>query len=189
MNASITPPSTSTANPSRWDLDRLVAEIVRRHTEAPLRMTGSFVFDADTATVFEQVTDPARIAEWFGLVKGGSFDHAGSCNPGTLGAGTRRVCHTRGMGDLDETFFYYDAPYACVYRVKNAMMPVVDHAAVMVLEPLGPSRTRFTWQQYYNLKGVMMRFVFPSMLRSMMNRGLATLTRQLGGEPSEMVAV
>ena len=184
MNAPInTPPDFA-----RHDFDALVAGQVRRHTHAPLRMRGRFPFTASPETVFARVTDPQLIAGWFGMIRGGTVDHSQSCNVGEWGAGSKRVCHTWGMGDLDETIHHYDAPRACVYSVRSLMMPVEEHTALMVLEPTEDGCV-LQWAQFFNLTGVLLKRVFPSMMLGMMNRGLRGLQEELGGEGGAMEVV
>ncbi|GEM_PF-1081828 len=196
MNATATVPTpivpTSTGVPAkgeslRWDLLALERTAVRPHTSAPLRLRGSFEFRAPPEIVFERITDPKLIAAWFGMVRGGQLDHAESVTPGAWGPGSKRTCQTLGMGDLHETILHYDAPYACVYNVKNIMMPVKNHAALMVVEPVGEGGSRLHWNQYFDFKGVVMRHIFPSMMVAMMNKGLANLVAELGGTPSKAV--
>lgn len=173
--------------PQRIDLaSQLEQHVVRAHSDAPLQMYGTFHFDASQALVFERVTDPALIAEWFAMVRGGSVDHSTSENPGTWGAGSRRLCNTTGMGKLDETILHWNAPESVAYNVKNIMMPVRDHVALMVVEPEGPG-ARLSWHQYFRYTGLVIRHAFPTMMLSMMNSGMAKLANELGGEGGRMV--
>lgn len=162
--------------------------LVRAHTHAPLRMRGTFEFDAPSETVFERVTDPELIGSWFGMVKGGYADHSSSQLPGEWGAGSKRYCQTSGMGTLDETILHWDAPRVCAYNVKSPMMPIKDHVALMVVEPRADGAT-FHWHQYFNYKGLLMRHLFPSMMLTMMNDGLAKLAKQIGGPGGRMKSV
>ncbi|MEM9693245.1 MAG: SRPBCC family protein [Myxococcota bacterium] len=182
MNA----PVSSTPSAQPVDFDALVRVAVRPFTTAPLRIAGSFVFHADRDTLFHRVSEPDQIASWFALIRGGSTDHEASCSVGEWNAGSKRYCHTYGMGTLDETILYWDGPTAYSYAVKNPLMPIRDHAALMVVESWGPEKSRFTWHQYFELTGLVMRHGFKPMMLGMMNRGLAKLGEELGGEPSEM---
>lgn len=164
----------------------LETTVVRRHTQAPLRMAGSLVLFSDQATVFAKISEPDGIASWFGMIRGGSTDHAPSLTPGDWGEGSKRYCNTWGMGTLDETIRHWDPPNAYAYNVKNFTMPVRDHLAVMTVEALGSERSRFTWLQYFDWRGVVLRHVFPHLMIAMMNAGLARLGRQLDGEPGRM---
>ena len=66
---------------------------MRRFTRAPMRLEGTFFFNAPQETAFERVTDPNMIAKWFSsLITNGYVDHTGSENPGDWGAGTKRYC-------------------------------------------------------------------------------------------------
>jgi hypothetical protein len=153
----------------------------RRFTDAPMRIAGTFRFEAAPEVVFERVTDPRMIAGWFAMIRGGTVDHSGSCNVGAWGAGTKRQCQTWGMGTLDETILHWEAPHRCLYSVRNLFMPIKDHCAVMAVEPDG-SGSRFTWEQHFRLKGLFMRWMFPWMMTRMMNGGLEKLRQELGGE-------
>ena len=160
---------------------------MRRFTRAPMRLEGTFFFNAPQETVFERVTDPNMIAKWFSsLITNGYVDHTRSEKPGDWGAGTKRYCTLTDGGVLDETILHWAAPYICVYTVKNKSMPIKSHAAVMLVEPLGAGRSVFTWRQYFDLTGVVKRLIFPGMMRSMMTKGVNTLARELGGEGGAM---
>lgn len=157
----------------------------RRYTTAPLRIYGEMEFHAPVETTFHKMTDPQTIASWFGMVKGGSVDHSRSCNLGDWGAGSKRYCDTR-MGKLDETIHVWEASYLTAYNVKAWSMPVKDHLGVLTLRPLGDERSWVTWSQYFNYKGVVMRNIFPFMMRKMMNDGMAALAKELGGPGGKM---
>ena len=158
---------------------------IRKFTQAPLRMRGSFQFNRNVDDVFAKVTDPQLIASWFGMVKGGSVDHSNSCNAGQWGAGSKRYCNTS-MGLLDESIYHWDAPYLCAYNVKSWSMPIKDHCAVMMIKPLTHDTCELTWLQYFNYKGLVMRHFFPKMMLKMMNGGLADLAEEFGGMGGKM---
>ncbi len=56
---------------------QLEDEIVRKITKAPLRMTGSFDFDVPPEELFSYVSEPAQLADWFPLIKGGAVTMEG----------------------------------------------------------------------------------------------------------------
>jgi len=159
---------------------------VARWTNAPMRMTGTFHFAASREVVFEKVGDPKILASWFPTIYGGTLDHGQSCNIGEWGEGSKRLCYTHGMGTIDETVLLWEPPRAYAYTAKNAMMPIRDHVAAMTLTELGPSETSLRWDQYFNLKGLVMRHMFPSVMTALMNRGLANLAKELGGKGGRM---
>ena len=104
--------------------------------------------------------------------------------------GSKRYCKTAGFGTLDETFLHWDEPRAYVYNVKNFTMPIKDnHAAVMILQPVGEGKTKFTWLQYIEYKGLVMRHIFPHMMRMFMNRGFKSLKDKFGGSGGQMQLV
>lgn len=152
----------------------------RNYTDAPMRLYGEMLFHAPAAQTFYKMTDPNTIASWFGMVKGGSVDHSSSCNPGDWGEGSKRYCETS-MGKLDETIHLWDAPYLTAYNVKSWSMPVKDHLGVLMVKPLAEDRSQVSWAQYFNYKGLVMRNIFPYMMRKMMNDGMNALARELGG--------
>lgn len=161
----------------------------KRYTDAPLRMRGRFVFAAPASTVFDRVTDPRHLASWFPTIHGGEVDHSASERPGGWGAGSKRYCHARGMGTLDETVVVYEPPRAFAYRVRNRMMPIRDHLAVMHLTDGAGGGTVLEWHQYFHLTGIVRRRVFPTMMAMLMTRGMNRLARELGGEGGRMVVV
>ena len=163
------------------DIATLEAREVRQVTQAPLRMAGQFHFAVAPDVLFPHISDPLKMASWFPLIKGGTLDHSPSCAIGDWGAGSKRQCHTHGMGTLFETIHYWDAPNAYTYEVRNLMMPIKDHLALMVAQADGSGGSLMTWHQYFNLKGIAMRHMFPTMMLGLMNKGMATLARDLGG--------
>jgi uncharacterized protein YndB with AHSA1/START domain len=159
---------------------------VSQFTSAPLQMEGEFVFAAPAATVFEQVSSPDNLVAWFPTIYQASGDHSGSETSGQWGAGSKRYCETRLMGTLDETILHWDPPYAYAYTVKNWTMPIKDHCAVMLIEPLGSDRSKLIWRQYYTPIGLFLKYAFPSMMISLMNRGMEQLRQTLGGDGGRM---
>lgn len=163
-----------------WPVD------VRRFTSAPLQMEGNFLFEASAAEVFERVTDPQQLAGWFPIITGGRTDHSDSEHQGTWGVGSKRYCDTVGMGSLDETILYWQQPYAYAYRVKNWTMPIADHCAVMLVQPLADQGCRLIWRQYYRPVGLFLKYLFPHVMVTMMNQGMESLRRDLGGRGGQM---
>lgn len=168
---------------------RLERDHVRRVTNAPLRMAGRFDFAVPPAELFPHISEPGLMAAWFPLLKGGDLDHASSGNVGEWAEGSKRQCYTNGMGTLYETIHYYDAPNAYTYEVRNFMMPIANHLALMVVEDNGRGGSTMTWHQYFDLKGIAMRHVFPTMMITLMNSGMAALAKKLGGQGGRIARV
>lgn len=164
---------------------------IKDHTNAPLQMQGEAIIHCKPEELWPLITEPSGIAQWFPIVYGGSRN-AAKKNEGqscTL-EGDKRFCKTVGMGTLDETFLYWEENKANIYNVKNMFMPIKDnHAAVMILEEIEPGVTKFTWLQYYELKGFFMRFMFPFMMTSMMTMGFKKLAKMFGGPGGVMRTV
>ena len=171
--------------PSAYEKTGAARFDVRAFTDAPMRMEGVFDFHATPTALWPRVTDPNAIASWFKMITHGEVDHSHSTATGDWGAGTKRLCHTRGMGTLNETIMFYDRPRLVAYNVKVWSMPIKDHLAVMRLEEIS-SGTRFTWQQYFNFKGLVMRHIFAQMMSGMMTRGMEQLQREFGGQGGRM---
>jgi len=93
------------------------------------------------------------------------------------------------MGTLFETIHYWDAPNANTYAVKNFTMPITDHLALMAITPNGTGGSTMTWHQYCNLKGTAIRHMLPTMMLGMMNKGMATLSKELGGKGRRITRV
>ncbi|MEM7270693.1 MAG: SRPBCC family protein [Pseudomonadota bacterium] len=176
---------TITADPHMIDALAPAAALdaMSRHTSAPRRIVGNFVFYAGVETVFERMTDPNQIAGWMGPISHGSVDHSASENAGDWGAGSKRFCHTTNMGVLDESIAEFRPLSFVVYKIKHDKMPIKDHTGYMRFTADGPRRTEVEWAQYFNFKPGLMRFLFPMMMRKMMNDGMVELRKELGGEP------
>ena len=65
-------------------------------------------------------------------------------------------------------------------------MPIKDHCAVLMVEPVSDRQSRVSWSQYFNYKGLIMQTIFTFMMRNMMNEGIQALTRQPGGAGGSM---
>ena len=158
-------------------------DAMARHTDAPRRMVGQFRFHAPVEIVFDRMTDPNQIAGWMGPITHGSADHSASANRGDWGPGSRRYCHTTNMGVLDETIAEWRPNSFVVYKIRNDRMPITDHAGYMRFARAGRLKTEVEWAQYYNDRPGLMRFIFPSMMKKMMNDGMRALREDIGGEP------
>jgi len=134
--------------------------VVRQVTQAPLRMKGTFQFDADQNTVFKNVSEPANMAKWFPFLRSGELNHDASCSVGDWGEGSRRTCYTNGLGTLHESIHHWDAPFAYAYEVKSMMMPIENHLALMIVTPMEAGKSQLEWRQYFDLTGIAMKLVY-----------------------------
>ena len=163
------------------EYDKALAEFsIKNYTSAKLQMQGEFVINTNAESLFELVTDPQLIASWFGMIKGGFTDHTLSNNNNEWGEGSKRICYSN-MGTLNETIYFWRAPYIAAYNVQSWSMPVKDHCSVMIIQPLGSERCKLTWRHYFNYKGVIMKNFFPYMMIKLMNKGLMEITNKFGG--------
>lgn len=165
---------------------RAGAFAVHSITNAPLRLEGTFLFDAPPEEIWPRITDPNAIATWFTMITHGRMDHSKSSARGDWGEGSVRQCHTMGMGTLHETIKVYRPPHLVAYSARAWSMPIKNHLGVMMLERLPSDGTRLIWRQYFHYKGFVMRHVFPGMMITMMNRGMRLLQRDFGGPGGAM---
>ncbi|GAB4138989.1 MAG: hypothetical protein Tsb0016_05330 [Sphingomonadales bacterium] len=154
---------------------------VRALTDAPLKMLGVFELNCGPDVLWPLISTASGIATWFPIISGGRHDNSTSQTSSACDVGAKRYCQTIGMGVLDETILHWDPPRAYAYNVKNLMMPIRDHVAVMIVDPISPNHTRFVWLQYYRYKGLLMRHVFPTIMLTSMNIGLKSLIKKIGG--------
>lgn len=162
---------------------------VRKLTNAPLKMHGEFHFNCTPEKLWPLISQASGIASWFPIILGGSHDNSTSHSKGACDVGAKRYCKTLGMGTLDETILYWDEPKLYAYNVKNFMMPIKNHVAIMSIEQTGPGKCKFIWQQYFDYKGFIMRHMFPHMMIFFMNWGLKNLRKRLGGAGGTMALV
>ncbi len=155
---------------------------IQDFTDAPLKFLGTYEFNVPPSELWPMVTDASNIATWFPIISGGKHAQGTATTEQACDIGSKRMCKTIGMGTLDETFLYSDPPRVSVYNVKNFIMPVKDHAAVMHLEEFAPGKTRMTWAHYANYRGLVMRHIFPSMMTVFMNMGIKKLASMVGGK-------
>lgn len=154
---------------------------VRLHTKAPMKMRGVFEFNCSPEKLWPLISTANGIASWFPIISGGRHDNTSSQSVNECDVGAKRYCQTVGMGQLDETILHWDPPHAYAYNVRNKMMPIKNHLAVMIVEPTSGGRCRLTWLQYFDYKGVVMRHLFPAMMLTPMNIGLRALIKRLDG--------
>ncbi|PCK07025.1 MAG: hypothetical protein COA42_16435 [Alteromonadaceae bacterium] len=179
----------ATASPLDTILSEFEQNVVRKHTAAPLRMTGKMVFHATKDEVFHQVSDPAQMASWFPTLRRIDLDHSTSCTIGKMGEGSNRVCHMTGMGALNEKIVHWDEGKSYAYSASNFMMPIKNHISFMHLTEDEPGVTTLVWKHYFNFTGLIMRHMFPTMMTMMMNMGMKTLAKRLGGPGGKMSTV
>ena len=178
---------TNTTIQQRLTLKELEEQHVRTITQAPLQMSGSWDFDVTAETLFPHISDPNKMAGWFPLMKGGDLDHSATAQSGDWGEGSKRLCYTSGMGTLEETIHYWDAPHAYTYSAKNVMMPIRNHLGLLTVTPNDTDGATLIWRQYFDLTGIAVRHIFPTMMLGMMNQGMATLIKDLGGRGGQIV--
>ena len=65
-------------------------------------------------------------------------------------------------------------------------MPIDEHCVVMMVESLGPNRSKFVWRQYYNPVGLFLKYAFPRMMLGLMNQGMKQLQQKLGGKDGQI---
>lgn len=180
---------TQTYAEQRSGFTRAVEQLdVRKHSKAPLRLEGEFLFAASPQDLFSKITDPKAIAGWFGMVKGGHMDHSMSCKPGEWGGGSKRFCQST-MGTLEETIYSHEAPYVSAYNVKTWSMPMEDHCSVMMVEPLPNGGARLTWRHYFNDKTILLSRIMPKMLAAIINTGMRNLANEMGGKGGAMLVL
>lgn len=153
---------------------------VKKFTNAPLKMMGEFEFNCAPERLWPLVTDAHGIASWFPIIYGGSHDYSSSQTKGSCGIGAKRYCKSA-MGTINETFLHWEEPKVYAYSAKNFMMPTKNHVAVMILEQIAPGKTRLTWLQYFDYKGLVMRHMFPYMMTTLINMGINKLAKMVGG--------
>lgn len=158
----------------------------RRFTSAPLRMEGVVRFDAPPERVFAKIADHQGMVGWVPMMKSVRVDHLGSAAPGTCGVGSVRHCSVQGMGQIRETIVYWEPPRGYAYRAAAKMMPTKNHLAVMLVRSDQCGGSLLIWRHYFHYKGFMMRWMFPFMFTSMMNKAIDNLRKELGGQRTKV---
>ena len=162
---------------------------IKDYTDASLKFLGTFEFDAPPKDIWPMITEGSNIAKWFPIIYAGKHARGTAKTEESCEVGSKRMCKTIGMGTLDETFLYFDRLKVSAYSLKNPIMPVKDHAAVMHLEEFEPGKTRMTWAHYFNYRGLLQRHFFPFMMTMFMNMGIKKLARTVGGKGGRVRAV
>ncbi|MDJ0978560.1 MAG: SRPBCC family protein [Erythrobacter sp.] len=154
---------------------------IAEFTSAPLRFHGVYEFDVPPGELWPMVTNASNIAKWFPNIRGGHHSQTPDGAVASCDVGSKRMCQTIGMGTLDEAFLHSDPPRLSVYTIKNAMMPIENHVAIMHLVETFPGKTQLTWSHYLDYKGIALRRIFPVMMKIFMDFGIKKLASTVGG--------
>ncbi len=154
---------------------------VKQYTKAPLQLELIADFVASPEAVFDVISDHNAIANWVPLMKGVFMEHNrignSECDVGSI-----RHCSLYGMGGIDETILWWNPPHGYAFKVKaksKMMLPTKDHISVMLITPRSDGGSRFTWQHYFNWRGVVMRHMTAIMFPMMMKKAFKNIYNEL----------
>lgn len=144
---------------------------------APLRIDAAYALRAAPEAVFAVIADLQGIARFFPMIQHASVAHPRGC----VGEGSERVCSIRGMGKVRERIVWWREPVGYAYRAQGTLMPLRNHLGLIVLERMEAGGTRLVWRQYFDTRFGLLGWVFPWMMRRLMNRAIGNIARMTGG--------
>lgn len=143
--------------------------------KAPLRLVMTIPVKNDRETALRAVLAVERVAKWVPSIKKAEVIRDASGTP------SARVCTVQGMGKLTEAIVWFDESKGYAYAAEpSAALPMTDHLCVATVGIDASGVTTIRWAQHFNwrgfLKPLMMKLMFPGMMRSL-GKGLQ---RELG---------
>ncbi len=146
------------------------ADLINRH-HAPLRIARQYRLHAAPEQVFSILGDLEGITSFFPMIHHADVRHAGSC----AGEGSVRVCSIRGMGKVNERIVWWDEPKGYAYAANGTLVPLRDHLGVIVISDLGNGESAVEWRQYFNTRLGPLGWLFPLMMRRLMDRSIRNI--------------
>ncbi len=143
---------------------------------SPLRIHERYRIKASPQQVFGVLGDLEGITRFFPLIHHATVDAPADC----IGEGSLRVCSVRGMGQVNEHIVWWNPPQGYAYRATGAMVPLRDHVGLIRLTHNSDGSTTVSWQQFFRTRFGPLGWVFPSMMRLLMARGIRNVARLLG---------
>jgi hypothetical protein len=140
---------------------------------APLRISARYQFAASPERLFAVLGDLEGITRFFPMIHHASVAHQG----GGAGAGSERICSIRGMGKVRERVVWWRTPQGYAYRADGRFVPLRDHLGVIFIEPAPGGGSILVWRQYLRTRFGPMGWMFPVMMRMMMDRAVKNVAR------------
>lgn len=160
-------------------------------TLAPLQFEGKASYAAPPEKLFAMVSEAENLHKWLPMLKTVKMDHSRSEQVSQCGVGSIRQCSFSGMGDVDESILWWNPPHGYGFRFEpkgrmKMMTPTTDHVVAFIVESDGKGGSIFTFRVYFNWRGMLMRHMAVHMMPTMLNKALANLQRELGGQGGKM---
>ncbi len=151
----------------------LVAQIAK--SRAPLRIDARYCLAASPERLFALLGDLEGITRFFPMIHHAAVEHEGGC----AGEGSLRVCSVRGMGKVKERVVWWRRPQGYAYRAEGPLVPLRNHLGVILITPDGASGSILEWRQYLETRFGPASWLFPLMMRQLMNRAVRNIAKLL----------
>ena len=126
--------------------------------------------------VFEVMGDPARLKDWYLLVKEVHIKPAGED-----GSSDFDVEFTF-FGKVQEEILHWDVPKRYVYKATGPDFPIRDYVAMIEVNQLSEDRGEMRWLAWWDLiEGEHFQRILPAMLPAINEASLKRLASLIGG--------
>ncbi len=126
--------------------------------------------------VFEVMGDPARLKDWYLLVKEVRLKP-----PGEDGQTDFDVEFTF-FGKVQEEILHWDVPHRYVYKATGPDFPIRDYVAMIEVNQISESRGEMRWLAWFDvIEGEHFRRILPAMLPAINKASLERLSSLIGG--------
>ncbi len=123
-------------------LNALQAEVgAGRH-----QLTAVVILNAPPPEIYRAATEIDQMVSWMAGLQSGEYEARGQDEP--IGVGMIRRLSFGSVADVEE-IIAAEPPSLFAYQITGGM-PVTNHLAVMLLEPVGDGSTQFSWHQYFD---------------------------------------
>ncbi|NMM29234.1 MAG: SRPBCC family protein [Glaciimonas sp.] len=144
--------------------------------QTPLRINAHYSVGAKPEQLFSVLGDLEGITRFFPMIHHATVEHTADC----AGEGSLRVCSIRGMGKVNEEIVWWSEPNGYAYRANGLLVPLRDHLGVILISDDGSGGAILEWRQYFNTRYGLLGWMFPVMMRFLMDRAIRNLAKLLG---------
>ncbi|MEM8495008.1 MAG: SRPBCC family protein [Planctomycetota bacterium] len=137
----------------------------RKLTTAPLRYVMTAPVKSNPEDALRVVLDFEALPKYLTSIKKVDMECDSAGNPSV------RVCTVSGMGQVKEAITWFDEELGYAYSADAPGLPMKNHLGVATVKPASQGGSIIRWESYFDwrgmLKPVMMKLMFPGMMRSL----------------------
>jgi hypothetical protein len=145
------------------------------HAKLQLIMTVEYQ-DRSPEEVFEVMGDPARLKDWYLLVKDVHI------NPPAEDGSTDFDVEFTFFGKVQEEMLLWDVPHRYVYKATGPDFPIRDYVAMIEVTQHSANRGEMRWLAWFDdIEGEHFQRILPAMLPAVNEASLERLAGLIGG--------